>query len=166
MKHLTSLLSWCQIKPSRGLGLSSLWSGHKLVPLFPSATMMSVETLGDIGSLDFYSYLTVIRLPFPHPWNSIWGLLVESQDFHHHPLVIRPYHYGDLLRSQSSWHCPSVTRSSLTTTATLDVNKGWLGNLAFYFQMAVTSRCHPFPFWSGIRERQLKWKVYIRYRVS
>ncbi|XP_063453663.1 uncharacterized protein LOC100992578 isoform X2 [Pan paniscus] len=43
------------------------------------------------------------------------GGLVESQDFHYQPAVIKPCHpsvNGDHLGSQSSYHCQEVTRNS------------------------------------------------------
>lgn len=44
-----------------------------------------------VVSLDFYSHLEVTITPH---WSGIRGNLVESQDFYHHPVVMKPPAHG------------------------------------------------------------------------
>lgn len=111
MRYPISLLRWYQIKPSGGLEHPSLWSGDHLSFCNHS---ISGDCLGTMGARFFQSYLAIMRLPFLPCCSSARGILVEIQDFHHHPAVLRPYHYGvsgDHLGNLSSCHCAAVPRT-------------------------------------------------------
>ena len=114
MRHPTSLLGWCQIKLSRGLEHSSLRSGGQL---FPSATMVSVETAKEVFEIGLPVIPGSNELLFPQRWSGSRGVLVEIQVFHHHPAGMKLCHLdvsGNHLGSQSSCHCSAVITAPLS----------------------------------------------------